>query len=233
MGGQKASIDAGLVAQDLQCAAQHDEELHQQLSQMLAQDRAEYLTNQRADDSIAILVAMSNEDRESTILAMPAETCRVTLPMQRGPTAWIEELQIDMQCFVSYELQCVVFGIYTPLLWLMHGFFFVFQLAAQLWVSTCKGGDNSINHIERMVTQGILVPAPTTPIVLMFEVAFCGSVLFLMFDLEFQPSVVIAYCVYAVLHGVFLTYFMIVRPKVLGYQVKGHESGNLRKMDPR
>ena len=182
--------------------------------------------NRDANDAKEALVCMSSEDRAGTLEAMSANERRAVLPFQRGPAELTEELQVDMQCFVNVELQSVIFGAFIPILWLLHGFSLYVQLACQLWLLT-QGSEQK----ERMVTQGILVSCPMMPIVLMFELGFCFSTMFFMFDLEFNLSVMIGYAVFALLNGAFMTYFMIIRPRTQGYLNKEHK--NYRKLDRR
>ena len=228
-----------------------DDEQVQTLAQMPARDRAITVTLMSYPRLKEALVCMSSEDRDGTLEAMSAIELRMALPLQRGAEQLTEELQIDMQCFVSIELQGVIFGNFIPMLWILHGFFLFFGLASQLWLSTCKGSSKVIGkgsksllrktckdelssgnlQQERMVTQGILVSCPITPIVVLFELGYGCSTMCFMFDLQFNHRVIIGYFVFALFNGAFMTYFMIIRPQQQGYQDKDHE--NYRKLDPR
>ena len=229
-----------------------DDEQVETLAQMPAHDRATSVTLMSAARLKEALVCMSSEDRDATLEAMSAIELRMALPFQRGPEELTEELQIDMQCFVNIELQGVIFGNFIPMLWILHGFFLFFGLASQLWLSTCKGSSKVIGkgsksllgqtckdelssgsnlQQERMVTQGILVSCPITPIVLFFELGYCCSMMCFMFDLQFNHRVIIGYIVFVLFNGAFMTYFMLIRPGQQGYLDKDHE--NYRKLDPR
>ena len=167
----------------------------------------------------------------------------IPIPLQRREAEHIEEAQVDMCGLISSELQCVIFGSFVPLLWMSHGVFLGFQLAAQLALTHRLEEDRTIN-------QGLIIILPMTPIVILFQLGYCGSTMLLMFDFEFSYAAMIAYAIYSGAVGFLMTFFMIIRPKMYGYQEKAYarpsaeqaarnEGGdrlykdNYNKLDPR
>ena len=123
------------------------------------------------------------------------------LPFQRDVFKLIEELQIDVAALNVAELSVIVFGTFAPILWLLHGVFFGFQLATQLWLHRKEG-------IRRKVAQGIMVTQPITPMVTLFQVSSSGSIVFFMFDSQFHIAAIIFYICFCIFNGVYLRYFM-------------------------